>query len=232
MQGRYFARGLVDSMAIGAGYVPVAISFGVAAIAAGLSPMVVILTSVLVFAGASQFILIALLVSGAAWWVAVPAVLLMNARHLFYGPALYGQLTAVPRRLPLLAWSFGLTDEVFASAVAKLGQQSPAAREAWYVGLQLGAYLAWVGGTVLGVVFNHVLQNAPIFVTEALNFVLPALFLALLLDMQPKKHWLSLCGATLAAVLLVSVLPVHYVLVIAMLAGAVLASVGGRNDSA
>lgn len=232
MQGRYFARGLVDSMAIGAGYVPVAISFGVAAIAAGLSPMVVVLTSVLVFAGASQFILIALLVSGAAWWVAVPAVLLMNARHLFYGPAIYGQLTAVPRSLPLPLWSFGLTDEVFASAVAKLEEQNPAAREAWYVGLQLGAYLAWVGGTVLGVLFNHLLQDAPVFVTEAFNFVLPALFLALLIDMQPKKYWLSLCGAVLCSLLLVSFLPTHYVLVLAMLAGAVLAGIGGRHDTA
>lgn len=232
MQGRYFARGLVDSMAIGAGYVPVAISFGVAAIAAGLSPVVVILTSVLVFAGASQFILIALLASGAALWVAVPAVLLMNARHLFYGPALYGQLTVELRALPLPLWSFGLTDEVFASAVAKLEEQNPAAREAWYVGLQLGAYLAWVGGTVLGVLFNHLLHDAPVFVIEAFNFVLPALFLALLIDMQPKKYWLSLCGAALCSLLLINFLPVHYVLVLAMLVGAVLAGIGGRNDTA
>lgn len=232
MQGRYFARGLVDSMAIGAGYVPVAISFGVAAIAAGLSPLIVILTSVLVFAGASQFILIALLASGAAWWVAVPAVLLMNARHLFYGPALYEQLTVQPRTLALPFWSFGLTDEVFASAVAKLGHQRPEAREAWYVGLQLGAYLAWVGGTVLGVLFNQLLQDAPVFVTEAFNFVLPALFLALLLDMQPKKHWLSLCGAALCVLVLVNFFAVHYVLVLAMLAGALLASFGGQHDTA
>lgn len=222
MQGRYIARGLLDSLAVGAGYVPVAISFGVAAMAAGLSPVVVVLISVLVFAGASQFILIALLVSGASWWVTLTAVVLMNARHFFYGPALYGQLNVVPRRLPLPLWAFGLTDEVFAASVSRLGQHAPQMREAWYFGMQLGAYLAWVGGTVLGVLFEQLVQDAPLFVREALNFVLPALFLALLLEMRPADNWLAMLGAVAVCLALSSMLAVHTVLILAILAGILL----------
>lgn len=221
MQGRYVARGLVDSLTIGAGYVPVAISFGVAALAAGIDPLVVILTSVLVYAGASQFILIALLASGAALWVALPIVLLMNARHLFYGPPVVVQLLQGPRRkLPVSGWAFGLTDEVFATAVTRLPQVAPLARESWYLGLQLGAYGAWVAGTALGIVLSQYLQDPPVFIEQAFAFVLPALFFALLLEMQPRRYWAVLLASGLASALLLLWVPVHYALVLAIVVGA------------
>src|SRR5690606_17001935 len=87
-----FLKGLAASISIAAGYIPIAFSFGLASLEAGLSPLATILISVLVFAGASQFVMISLLASGAGVLVAVPTILLMNARHLFYGPALATKL--------------------------------------------------------------------------------------------------------------------------------------------
>lgn len=78
-----FSRGLLDSLSIGLGYVPVAISFGLAAVYADISPWVAVLVSVLVYAGASQFILVSLVASGSAALSIVGIVLLMNLRHFF-----------------------------------------------------------------------------------------------------------------------------------------------------
>ena len=157
--------------------------------------------------------------------------MLMNARHFFYGPALYGKLSMAPRQFPLASWAFGLTDEVFAASVTQLEHRAPKEREAWYIGMQLGAYLAWVGGTMLGVMFNQLVQDAPYFVIQALDFVLPALFLVLLLDMKPLTNRLPISVAVVVCVLLLSVLPAHFVLIVAILA-AMLCSMLKERDYA
>ncbi len=56
-----FKRGLIRSFPIAIGYLPVAITFGVSALALGFSKVEVFLISALIFAGASQFALISLL---------------------------------------------------------------------------------------------------------------------------------------------------------------------------
>src|SRR5690606_377551 len=132
-----FSRGLVSSLSIALGYVPVAVSFGLSAIYAGFSAPMAVLVSVLVYAGASQFILLALVTAGSAPASIVGIVALMNLRHVFYGPAIMPRL--VDGRLPKLALAWGLTDEVFATAISKLELQAADDREHWYLGLQTGA---------------------------------------------------------------------------------------------
>jgi len=215
-------RGLLASLSIAVGYAPIAFSFGLAATQAGLHPLIVIASSVLVFAGASQFLLITLLAPGANLLAAIPTVLLMNARHLFYGPALLARFAPSGRRLasPLLA--FGLTDEVFAAAMSQLDRIAPAQKERWYLGLQLGAYAAWVGGTVLGVLLTSSFQNPPVWVREGLSFILPALFFALLLELDVRRYRIVIPGTALACAVLMAFLPVHHALVLAMMVGAAL----------
>jgi predicted branched-subunit amino acid permease len=258
------ARGLADSLSIGAGYVPIAISFGLTALHAKLPAAIAVLISVAVFAGASQFALIALLAAGGSFAFVVLTVLLMNIRHVFYGPALLTRIepgrhegvhegvsevaperahgsamhghrhgpgggpahTAAALPSPLLA--FGLTDEVFASAIAKLPHVDAADRPWWYVGLQLGAYLSWIAGTVLGVALGQEVFNRVPFLRDALAFVLPALFFALLLEIRAHARRRVLMGAAIAAALASMYLPVYLAIVVAMLAGA---AFGYRRNS-
>lgn len=226
-----FLRGLASSLSIAAGYFPIAFSFGLAALQAGLSPFITILTSVVVYAGASQFVLITLLASGAGWLTAVPTVLLMNARHLFYGPALLTRLHRKEQGIapPLLA--FGLTDEVFATALGQLDQVHEASREAWYVGLQTGAYASWVGGTVLGVSLSSSFQNPPVFVEAALGFILPGLFFALLLESGITRSGRTILVTAAASLVLLLALPSYHALALGMLSGAVFNMLAnGRKD--
>lgn len=217
---RWFIRGLLSSLSVAAGYLPIAFSFGLAALQAGLSPFITILTSVVVYAGASQFVLIALMASGAGWLTAVPTVLLMNARHLFYGPALLNRLPHHDKSMPAPLLAYGLTDEVFATALGKLEDVPPTAREAWYVGLQAGAYASWIGGTILGVTLSSSFQNPPVWVEAGLSFILPGLFFTLLLESGIMRAARTIAVTAVATVALISFLPSYHALALGMLAGA------------
>lgn len=219
-----FFRGLFDSLSIGLGYVPVAISFGLAAVYADISPWMAVLVSILVYAGASQFILVSLVASGGAALSVIGIVLLMNLRHFFYGPALIAKLGKTRRRLPLFVLAAGLTDEVFATSISKLDSQPVQEREHWYAGLQLGAYLAWVGGTALGAFFGHDWISGSPLLSQTLGFVLPALFFALLLEIRHIVPAYVLVGAGLATLLGSLLLPAYGAIIAGMLAGALLSA--------
>lgn len=223
--------GVAASFSIAVGYLPIAFSFGVAAVQAGLDSRIAMLTSLLVYAGASQFLMISLLVSGAGMWTALPTVLLMNARHVLYGPALAAQAPD-PRATLATPWlAFGLTDEVFATAMSKMPRVTPERRDPWLLGLQLGAYAAWVGGTAIGVTFVRRVEHWPDAVRDGLAFVLPALFFALLLETGIRRWRVPLLASTGAAVVLGFFLASHHALALAILAGALGQGLLSRRSS-
>lgn len=219
---RPLVNGLVDSLSIGVGYLPIAFSFGLAALQANLPPLTAVLISGIVFAGASQFALIALVAAGGSLLSVVSTVLLMNVRHIFYGPSVIAKLGNGRPSLPLPLLAFGLTDEVFASAVGKLQLISPPEREHWYVGLQLGAYSAWVLGTALGAFLGQQLTSHSAFLRDSLAFVLPALFLSLLLEINGNTQRRVLVASAVATAALIPLIPAYLAMAVGMAAGAAL----------
>lgn len=163
------------------GYLPAAVAFGVVARQAGFSVPETVLTSALVFAGASQFALAGLVKSGAPPLVAATAALFLNLRHLLYGPPLARHLERFGAARTAVS-ALGLTDEVFAVAFRTFaGGSSPGF--AWLAGLEAGAYVSWVLGSWLGAAAGEAVVGAAPALGQALGFALPALFLALLLPL-------------------------------------------------
>ncbi len=215
-------KGLTDSLSIGLGYFPIAVSFGLAAIQAGFPPWLAILVSLTVYAGAAQFVLVALAAAGAGAFGIISTVLLMNVRHLFYGPSILDKLGTALRRLPLPILAFGLTDEVYAASIGRLDRIAPEQRQGWYMGMQLGAYASWVSGTAVGALLGHQLgQQAP-WLRETLDFVLPALFFALLLEILRHTRLRVTLGAMLATAALLMLLPGHIAMLGGLASGALL----------
>lgn len=147
--GAPVSAGLKACVPVMIGYFPVAVAFGIAGLAAGLQPLQVILISVFVYAGASQFLLLASIKAGTPWLWVVALCSLLNARHLLYGPLLARFLPESLRERLRIA--FLLTDEVFATAFNRLGAVEPASRGRWITGLGLGAWATWIAGTAVGV---------------------------------------------------------------------------------
>ncbi|MEI2687476.1 MAG: AzlC family ABC transporter permease [Cypionkella sp.] len=124
---------------------------------------------------------LALISSGAPLLVAAFTLVAMNLRHLLYGPALIKRVGKAASTRHAWAWAFGLTDEVFGAALGAMARGRVGYSEPFMFGLTGGAYAAWLSGTALGAYAGGAaLANWPVL-AAALGFMLPALFLALLL---------------------------------------------------
>lgn len=187
-------RGLRTAIPICLGYIPVAITFGAAATSFGYPLYVPILFSATVFAGGSQFILLAAMQNGTPWLYVVALCALIDSRHVIYGSLIrriFPESLVV--RVPL---AMSLTDEVFATALTQREAKPTRELTAWLVGVALAAYLCWVLSTAIGAAVGTVIQDAAPAVTEALHFALPALFLALSLDnLHRGNAWPLAAGA-------------------------------------
>lgn len=214
-----FLSGLSASLPIVMGYFPIAFSFGVAATRAGFTPLDAFALSLIIYAGASQFLALALLSSGAPVLVAAFTLIAMNLRHLLYGPALMREAGEDATTRHAWAWAWGLTDEVFGQALGALARGQRFS-EPYMFGLGLGAYASWVSGTVVGAYAGGgALEGWPA-VNAGLGFMLPALFLALLLSILSRRQVPVIAvaaAATVAGTLAIS--PTSGIL-LGMLAGA------------
>lgn len=181
-----FIEGIKQSWPIVAGYLPVAIAFGVSAQSLELSTHVIMLISILIFAGASQFTFIALFAAGTPLLTTILITIGLNLRHLLYGSNLSSAVKNTPRKQRALI-AFGLTDEVFATTFSKIKQVPNKQRWLWILGLEVGAYSSWIIGTFIGIKGSDFLLNNFSEVKPMLNFALPALFFSLLLPLINKK---------------------------------------------
>src|SRR6478736_6861245 len=81
-----------DAVAIGVAAGAYAVSYGVLAVAAGLSVAKTCALSLLVFTGASQFAVVGVLGAGGTLLAALAPALLLAARNAVYGVSLIGVL--------------------------------------------------------------------------------------------------------------------------------------------
>lgn len=170
---RAFLQGAQAALAIALGYIPVAIAFGMATTAAGFPTWVVISMSLFIYAGASQFLLFASIMSGASVLAVVGLCALLDSRHLLYAPLMKRHLKSSEGMIwvaPLI------TDEVFATAMAKL--KNIDAQKPWLVGLAVVSWVSWWGGTIAGVYGGRALADFPVM-SAVMNFAFVALFVSL-----------------------------------------------------
>ena len=189
--------GLKSCLPVMIGYFPVAVTFGIAGVAAGLTPLQVILISVFVYAGASQFLLLASIKAGTPWLWVVALCSLLNARHLLYGPLLSRFLPAALR--DRLKVAFLLTDEVFATAFNRLQSVPAGHRQGWMIALGLGAWLTWIAGTAVGVYAGDGLERHYPMLSQVMRFALPALFMALVCQSAKRGMGLPVIAAVAGA---------------------------------
>jgi predicted branched-subunit amino acid permease len=165
-----------------AAVIPVAIAIGVfgmvygAAASAEWGPEPAVAVSLLVFSGVTQFATLGLAASGAGSLAIVVTVAALNTRNLVLGAALRPRVEG--GRLRRMVLSFFLIDESFGLAMAS---RDRAARVLLLAGVT--CYVAWIGGTLLGVVGARL---APL---EGLaGAVFPVLFIGLAAITATGRH--------------------------------------------
>jgi 4-azaleucine resistance transporter AzlC len=184
-------RGVVPlTLPVMMGYLPLGAVFGVLWVDAGLSWYWAPLMSVLVYAGALQYLAVGMLAAGIGWIDLAVAALLVNFRHLFYGLSLYHLLPkgALGRQY----FIFGITDETY-SLLSASGQVKDS-KTALLVTLFNQGY--WVLGTLAGILLARGLPPG----LQGLDFALTALFTVLAVEqIRAKKDWGAVALGLLAA---------------------------------
>lgn len=167
-----FKQGVRSAIPIIIGYFPVAMAFGLLANTINVSFLDSFLFSLLVFAGASQFMALDLIKAGIATGDIILATLLLNLRHLMMSASLAVKIKETKKRW-LFFIAFGITDETFAVASLKEGKLTGL----FLLALQGLSYSAWVCGTVVGYLVGAIL---PAIVQSSLGIGLYAMFAAII----------------------------------------------------
>ena len=169
----------------------IGLSYGAIAVASGFPLWVPAAQSVLVLAGASEFLFIGIVAAGGNPIAAALAGLLVNARHLPYGLALPDVTGRGWRRL---LGSHVMNDE---SVVFALAQEDLPRKRAAYWACGLGVLVCWPAGAILGALIGSVIRNTGAF---GLDAMFPAVILALIMPALRDRVTLraALAGAVIA----------------------------------
>ena len=158
------------------GYLFLGLAFGLLLQQAGYGWPWAVLTSVIVYAGSMQFVLVGLLGGGFASLLSVALTTLsVNSRHLFYGLSFLETFRKMGRAKPYMI--FSLTDETY-SLLCSLQppKELDANRVRLYIALLDHAY--WVAGSAAGAILGSVLP----FDLTGIDFAMTALFVVIFVD--------------------------------------------------
>ncbi|OTQ28381.1 AzlC family ABC transporter permease [Gilliamella apicola] len=157
------------------GYIGIGIAAGVVGKSAHLSVLEITLLAVIIYAGASQFIVSGLMLVATPISAIIFTVFLVNSRHFLMSMA-----TAPTFRKYSILHNIGigslLTDESFAVAMNAIANKEPI-NAAWMHGLNLTAYITWILSCFIGALIGEWLPDPTKF---GLDYALVAMFIGLL----------------------------------------------------
>ncbi|WP_409228059.1 AzlC family ABC transporter permease [Gudongella sp. SC589] len=182
--------GMVAGSPLILGYFPIAMAYGLLAKNTGLTIVDTSATSMLVYAGASQFMFLDLVRAGVSAGSIILATFLLNLRHMMMSASLSVNLKKdTAGFLPVIG--FGITDETF----SVLSFNKDKLSLPFILTVNLIAYGAWASGTAVGYLVGEVIPQA---LQESLGLGLYAMFAALLFpSFKVNKDYLkpALLGA-------------------------------------
>jgi predicted branched-subunit amino acid permease len=189
------------ALSLAAAVAPFGVAFGVMCTQAGLSPLIAVGFSTLVFTGSAQLAAVAVLGGGGTVAAAVIAGLLLNLRCLAFGVLMAPVFPRSWTRRALAAQL--MIDESTAVATST---DDPDLRWFGYLAGGIGVFVSWNLSTLAGAVL--VPGTGTLVEDLGIDATIPAAFLALLWPRlrDPLQRWVALGGASIALAL-VPVLP-------------------------
>ena len=184
-QAYTFREGLRDGVPIGLGYLSVSFGLGIAAVAAGLSPLIALIISMTNETSAGQkagLDLIAECLPLAEGIVTmILSQLVINLRYSLMGISLSQRLDSTfttPWRMFL---AFSITDEIFAVASTKKKRVGVN----YFFGLSFIPYVGWAVGTLLGALAGTLLPET---VRGCLGLMLYGMFIAIIIPPARRER--------------------------------------------
>ena len=202
-----FRHAFHASLPIMAGYGFLGITYGIYMHELGFSFLYPMLMAMVVYAGSAEFLLGNMLLGSFHPLQTFLMILMVNARHLFYGLAML-------ERYKGLGWKkffliFGMSDETFAlTSSAKIPDGCD---RGWYL-----LWLTWLDETywVAGATVGGLVGPLLTFDLRGLDFVLTAMFAAIFADnwLRERSHLSSLSGLFICGVALILFGPDRFII--------------------
>ena len=168
---KQFFKGAKDAIPIGLGYFAVALTLGITAKNAGITPFQAMLASLTNNTSAGEFIGFTIIAEGAGYIEMIIMEFVANARYLLMSCALSQKLDPKVPVWQRLLMGHGVTDEIFGISIAVPDRLNPF----YTYGAICVAVPGWTCGTFLGVILGNIL---PVSIVSALSVGLFGMFIA------------------------------------------------------
>lgn len=224
-----FLAGCRDEAPLQLGVIPFGMLYGIGAVAAGMPVWLAQLTSMVVFAGAAQLVIVQMLSAAAGALPIGLTAALLNLRHLLYSASVAGHVRHLPRRWRVLL-AYLLTDEAYAVAILRYARPAgpgPDLRHWYFLGCGLTLWGCWQLSTALGIAFG-----ARIPPEWDIDFAVPLTFIALLTLLVKERAGQAAALVAALAVLALAALPYRLGLVLAIVLGLLAGAAVARRGEA
>ena len=191
-------RAFRASLPVFAGYIVLGIGFGILLKTKGYGLLWAALSSVFVYAGSLQYVMVNLIAAGAPLITTALTAVMVNARHLFYGISMIDRYKGAGKKKPYLI--FALTDETYSLVCSDESVRGVRDRHRYYFFLSMFNQIYWITGSVTGSVLGGLIT----FSTEGIDFALTALFVTIFVDqwLSTKDHRAALTGVIASVICL------------------------------
>lgn len=181
-----FKNGIKDGLPICFGYLAVAFTFGIFAVASGLSVTETVLISLTNVTSAGQLAAVPIIAGGGLLLELALAQLVINLRYALMSLTLSQRLGNDVKMHDRFLIAFVNTDEVFAVSTSKPYLVS----KRYMYGLILTPYIGWGLGTALGAILGDVL---PADIVASLQLAIYGMFVAIVIPEIKTSKPTALC---------------------------------------
>lgn len=184
-----FKNVIIKTLPVMAGYIVLGIGFGILLNVNGYGLFWALIMSIFIFAGSAQYVGITLLSGGASILTTAITILMVNARHLFYGISMINRYKGAGKRKPYLI--FALTDETYSLVCNGEYPEGVDKHRYWFL-ISLFNQFYWVLGSVIGSLLGTLIK----FDTTGIDFSMTALFVTVFVEqwLSTKEHRPALIG--------------------------------------
>ena len=156
-------------------YVFIGLAFGILMSDAGYGVLLTIASSVFIYAGSMQLVMVPMLTSGASLFSLALMAFFINARHVFYGIGFIEKFRDMGWRCPYMIMS--LTDETYSILCSVRYEEGLDEDKAAFL-IALTNHLYWIFGSFLGACAGKYLQ----FDMRGIEFSATAFFLVVVVN--------------------------------------------------
>ena len=192
-----FKKAFPYTIPVFTGYVFIGIAFGVMFAEKGYSFLWAMLMSLMVYAGAGQYLAVNFFVPGVSFLQVVFMTFMVNVRHVFYGISLLEKFNNMGKKRWYMI--FGLTDETYSLlCTTKIPEDVEEEKFLFAISIMNQSY--WILGSAIGGIAGSLIP----FNSEGIDFAMTALFVVIFVEqwLEKKNRVPEIIGVVTAIVCL------------------------------